>query len=236
MSKFLYFLFLVCLLFCRNFIYSQTNRSLVVGFTRTITKENTIDVVKGNLYFRGPTWIIIKVIEPINQWLVYKDSIMHIYYPDERKAFRFNYKTSFSLPFYQTFILAGIEDEFGLSKAGFKLVRHDIKADTLLSYWESPKNLKKMLDIVIIGLIKDKLVKIEILDKKGKKKAKTTYNNYFYYNKYVLPLEINSIVYHKNDSVVEKVIYTNPQFDVALPQEIVNFEIPNDVKIKEIEW
>ncbi|MEM2175364.1 MAG: hypothetical protein QXI58_07070 [Candidatus Micrarchaeia archaeon] len=223
-------------IFLIYFICFQSFKNITAEFTRTITKKEIVEeFVKGRIYYQAPQRIILKVIKPVNQWIVLEDTIMLIYYPNEQKAFRFHSKNPFSLPFFQAFVSV-VTDDFGLPKVGFSLTKSEIKGDTLLTYWEPPKQIKKILGNTIIGLTKNKLLFVEIRDTKGRKLAKTTYSNHFQYGKNFFPLEITSVVYEKDSFTIEKVVYTNPQFNVPLPKEVVNFKIPDNIEIKEIEW
>lgn len=229
-------LFILCS-FCPDSVYTQTVRNISVKFTQTIIKEASNEVVKGNIYYQSQPSerTILKITEPITQWMVIEEKVMLIYYPNEQKAFRFTSENPFSLPFFQAFI-GVVKDDFGLSEAGFTLARSEIKKDMLLTYWEPPKQAKKVLGNTIIGLRKDKLVFVEVQDAKGRKLAKTTYHNHFQYGERFFPLEVTSVQYQKDSSIVEKVVYTNPQFNVAFPQEVVDFKVPKGIKIKEIRW
>lgn len=232
--KFLFFFF-VLPFFLPKLGHCQILNNIAVDFTRIITKDSSNEVVKGIIYYQADKRTILNVTEPLYQWMIFEDSIMLIYYPNEEKAFRFRSKNPFSLPFFQAFV-GVIRNDFGLSEAGFSLAKSEIKGETLLSYWEPPKQLKKLFSNAIIGQTKDKLVFVEMQDPKGKKMMKTTYRNHFQYGKTFFPLEITSVIYQKGSSTVEKIVYANPQFNVPLPQEVVNFEIPANVEIKEMEW
>jgi outer membrane lipoprotein-sorting protein len=221
--------------FSQDSVYGQTIKTLTIDFIRSETEKTGEEIVKGKIYYQSPKRIILKATEPISQWMIFKDDTMLIYYPNEQKAFRFISKNPFSLPFFQA-LLGFTEEDYEFSKAGFKLARHELKQDTLLSYWDPPEKLRKILGNTIIGLVNDKLVVIEIHDAKDKILTKTTYSNHFRYGKNFLPLEITSVTYQKNSNIVEKVVYTNPQFNVPLPQDVVNFKIPANAEIKEIEW
>lgn len=229
-------LFILCS-FCPDSVYAQTVKSISVEFTQTITKKASNEVVKGNIYYQSQPSerTILKITEPITQWMVIEDKVMLIYYPNEQKAFRFTSENPFSLPFFQTFI-GVVKDDFGLSEAGFKLIRHEVKKDMLLTYWEPPKKAKKILGDTTLGMVKDRLVFMKVQDTKGKRLAKTTYRNHFQYGERFFPLEVISVQYQKDSSIVEKVVYANPQFNLALPQEVLSFKIPLDVEIKGIGW
>lgn len=219
----------------QNSVYGQIGRTMAVEYTRAITEGRTAEVVKGKLFYQEPKRIVIKVTDPINQWMVLEDNKMLIYYPNEQKAFRFSSKPPFSLPIFQAFV-GSIKNDLGLSGAGFKLVRHEVIGDTLLTYWAPPDKIKKIMGNTTVGQIKDVFSFIEVHNAKGEKLAKTTFNNHLKYNDTYFPMEITSISYQEKDSIIEKVTYSNPQFNVPLPQNITNFTLPTNVKIKEVEW
>lgn len=216
--------------------FSQKIEIIDVQFTRTITENANKDIVKGNIYFQSQdNKVILKITEPLIQWMVIEGNAMLIYYPVEQKAFRFTSKNPLSLPFFEAF-LGVMQDDFGLSTAGFKLARNEIKGDTLLTFWEPPKETTKVLGNTIIGLIKDKLVFVEIQNSRGKKIAKTTYSNHIQFGQSFFPLEIVTKKFHHVIPTTEKVTYTNPQFNIPLPYEILSFKIPADIEIKESQW
>lgn len=218
-----------------NIIFSQTFQTLQVTFERCTKVENKKETIKGNIYYQGLNRVVLKVTEPVLQWMILEGNTMLIYYPNERKAFRFISKNPFSLPFFQAFI-GVLRGDFGLSEAGFKLARKEVRKDTLLTLWEPPKQAKRILGTTIVGLVENRLAFAEVQDAKGERLIRTTYSNHFQYGVSFLPLEIISVRYQKRDSIIEKVIYAVPQFNVTLPQEVTNFKIPEDIKIKGVEW
>lgn len=232
MKKILLFIILYC---CNQSLYSESLKTIIVNFARRLKENNSEEMVKGIIYYQAPKKIVLNVTEPLHQWMIFEDNILFIYYPKEQKAFQIYSKNPFMLSFFQAFVGIIISD-FGLSEKGFFLIKSEKKGDTFITYWKPPKEKEKMLGNIIVGMIEEKLVFIEIQDVKGKKFIKTTYNNHFRYNNTFFPLEIISIKYEKKDSVVEKVIYENPRFDVPLPKEIVDFKIPNNIDVKRVEW
>ena len=215
--------------------YSQEIENISVKFTRILTKKGAKEFVKGNIYYQAPESTVLRLTKPIHQWMLLVDNSMIIYYPKEQKAFKYTSKNPFSLPFFQIFVNIG-KDNLGLSEAGFTLVRNKIKEDTLITYWEPPQKAKKVLGNIIVGLEKDKLIFVEMENAKGKKLAKIIFGNHFQHGDIFYPLEIISIKYQKNSSTTESVIYDYPQFNIELPEEVVNFKIPDDVEVEEIEW
>lgn len=234
MLRYLILLFMLCP-FGGDLVYGQIARSMSVEFTQITIKGASREAVKGNIYYQAPKRVVLKVTEPVYQWMVLERNTMLIYYPNEQKAFRFSSENPFSLPFFQAFV-GVLKDDFGLSEAGFTLARNEMKEDTLLTYWKPPKQAKNILGNTMIGLARDRLVFVEVQDAKGKTLVKTTYRNHFQYGEVFFPLEIASVQYQGSSSIIEEVTYANPQFNVTLPQEIVDFRIPLGIEVKEIEW
>lgn len=234
MSRFLVVLF-VLLPLCPVRVCGQTAENISVEFTRTITRNSSHETVKGYMYYQAPDKVMIKVVDPVKQWLVYQGMSMLIYYPDENRAFKFTSENPFEVPFFQAFASV-VREDFGLSEAGFTLFQNEMRGDTLVTYWKPPQQTKEVLGNTITGLAKDKLVFVEVQDTKGKALITTTYRNHFKFGETFFPLEVESVRHQESDSVVEKMVYSHPQFDVALPQEVIDFKIPPDAEVREIKW
>jgi len=66
--------------------------------------------------------------------------------------------------------------------------------------------------------------------------SSTIYKNHFEYKDIYFPLEIIIKRNFENSVSVEKVTYTNLKFDFDFPEEIINFTIPENAEIKEVNW
>ena len=215
--------------------YPQSIETIRVELTREVTEEESTEVTKGTIFYQAPQIIVLKITEPIYQWMMFDGNSMRIYYPNERKAFYFNSETPFSLPFFQVFLEAA-KPGFELTEVGFTLERNQVKEDTLFTYWIPPKQLKNEVENAILALAQDRLVFVELQDTEGKRLARTTYSQHFQYGEAFFPLEIVKVRYHDNSSTVEKTIYSNPQFNIPLSEEALDMKIPADVEVEEIEW
>jgi hypothetical protein len=215
-------------------VYSQTLKTINLEFTRTTEYENTKEIVKGNIYYDG-TKTTVKTIEPLSQWMILEENKILLYYPDEEQAIRIKSKNPTNLPFFQTFV-GVVKEDYGLSELGFKLEESEIKGDTLFFYWSPPENAQKFLSQITLALENNKIVFTEVKDPHGKTAGKIIYENHFLYGTTNFPLEITTIKYSKTDTIIEKIVYSNPVFDKPLPPQVVNFNIPKEIKIKELEW
>jgi len=210
--------------------------NISIEFQREHIEKGRREIVKGKIYYQFPSKTVIKVIEPINQQMIVKEKEMIIYYPENQKAFRITSSLyPFSMPFFQAFI-GVVKEDYGLTEMGYTLKNYERKGDTLISYWSPPKNLSKLLGEITLEYKENKLTRLEIRAPKGNLISQTLFKNHIIYGSIWFPLEISISRYLNSGPSFEKVVYSNPQFNAPLPPEIVNFKIPANVKVKEVEW
>lgn len=216
--------------------FCQVIKTISVEFTREYSEDKTKEIIKGKIYYRAPSKTVIKVENPIYQWMILEDKEMIIYYPDDKKAFRIiNSWNPFSMPFFQAFI-GVVKEDYGLTELGYTLANYETNDNSLISHWNPPKNLSKFLGEFILEFKDNKIIRAELRNAKGKTLSKSLYKNHILYGATYFPLEISIIKYLKSGSTFEKIIYRNPQFNSSLPLEVVDFKIPADVKVKKVKW
>ena len=216
-------------------LFFQIFKEVTVEFKREHRIGDSIEVTEGNIYYQTPNKIILQVKKPIHQWIVIEETQMVLYYPNENKGFKIKSKIPFFLPFFQMFI-GSFKENYGLSEIGYTITRYEKREDTLFTYWKPPNNLSNILGEALTIYISRKLVYVELKNANGRVINKTSYSNHIYYNGIYFPLNISIIHYNKQDSIVENVIYRDPKFNIPLPPEALNFTIPSNAQIKEIEW
>ena len=209
--------------------------TISLRFERKIIVENSTEIVKGISYYKAPQKLYIEVQHPLKQIMVIENNITTIYYPIERKAFRIKSKGPVQMPFIQS-ILSAMKDDYGLSDIGYTLTRSEKKGNTLYTYWDPPKEYKKQMGKLILGIENGLLNYSEALNPKGKTVIKSFYKKHMEFNGKFFPLEIQSEITESSKKTNEYVIYSDVKFNISLPQEVISFSIPNSVPIKEIEW
>lgn len=80
----------------------------------------------------------------------------------------------------------------------------------------------------------NRLITVELRKRDGQLIAITRYANHVECGSVKFPLQVFSERFH--DNYQERVVYSNPQFDVELPAEIIDFQLPADVDLKVVEW
>jgi len=131
---------------------------------------------------------------------------MEVYYPNEKKAFRFTSKTPFQLSFFNAFIGVSKKD-YGLLDMGYSLYSRITQGDTVVTKWSPPRSTSKQLGTFILIYAKGKLSSAELLSPKGASITKTFFSNHIKYNKIYYPLEISTVRYFETDTTYEEISY-----------------------------
>ena len=213
----------------------QTLDTLSLGFERKVVQGDYVEIIKGIAYYQAPHKVFIKVEDPIKQIMIVDDDVMTIYYPVEKKAFRIKARGPISMPFVQT-ILSVTREDYGLSEMGYTLGKHEKKGDTLYTYWNPPRKLKKHVGEFILGTSDGLLIYAEARGPKGKTAAKSFYRKHKELGGRHFPLEVRSEIYSGANLTEEYVSYTNVKFHITIPDEVSSFKIPHSTPIKEVEW
>lgn len=216
-------------------VYSQSLQTLQIQFKRYYKERNSEETVEGTIYFKSPGKVTVVVNEPIQQWMFFKKNGMDIYYPIERKAFRFITQNPVSLPFFQAFI-GVVKKDYGLIDMEYTLASRQTKGDTLFTKWYPPKKASKVIGDFTLTFCSDKLIYAESKKPDGSISSRTFYSNHIKNGNVFFPLQISTVRHIKSDTTFEKIIYSNPKFNIELPQDVIYFIIPADVSIKKIQW
>ena len=199
-------------------------RRLFIKVQKPINQIMLIDDIEKLVYNRDE-----KKVSPI------KESMMYIYYPVEKRAFLIKAKGPIPMPFIQT-ILSVMKDDFGLTEMGYTFAEHERKGDTLYTYWNPPRKLKKHLGKFILGTANGLLVSAEARSPKGKTVAKSFYKKHIKLGEKYFPLEVRSEIYADSNRTEEHVTYSDVRINIPLPDEVINFKLPESTKVDEIEW
>ncbi len=218
-----------------NTVYALTINNSRVEFTRNFKQKNTEETIEGLLYYQFPGKVLVAIRKPIIQWMSFENNEIIIYYPKDSIAFKFVSPYPVSFSFFETFLNVTKED-FGVCSRGYSLLNHEIKKDTLITYWKPPKGLSKTIGELKLVFIDNKIISSELKKITGEPLLKTSYSNHFNYGEYYFPLEISSTLFTDTDTVFEKISYSNPAFNDSLPEEVANFRIPEGIKVEEIKW
>ncbi len=219
-------------------LHAAPLKTLSLDFTRELTENNKTEHIAGTLHYDVNTArVVVEVTKPIQQIMVVKENTLEVYYPIEKQAFRFIAEGRIPLPFIES-IIQSTQAEYGLTAIGYTLDKHDIIDKVLYTYWKPPEKSKEQLGTVILGMRDDKLISAEVKDPKGHIIARSLYQKHSKIGIHSIPMTVTSSTYGPKSEVLqrEKIVYNNPQVNTEPQNPILNFTIPESVKIKEIKW
>jgi hypothetical protein len=129
-----------------------------------------------------------------------------------------------------------MKEDFGLSERGYILSDHEIKEDTLTTYWKPSGKLSKTVKNLRLIYVNNRIISTEIKKTDGEFMLKSSYGKHVNYSGYSFPMEISTAIFMREDTVFEKIMYKNLTFRDSLPEEVENFNIPEDIETREIRW
>jgi hypothetical protein len=218
-----------------NTSYAFVISNATVGFKRNLKYKETEEIIEGLLYYQFPEEVLVSVEKPIIQLIYFEDNEIFIYYPEDSLVFKFVSPYPVSFSFFQTFLNV-MKEDFGVCSRGYSLLSHEIRKDTLITYWKPPVDLSETISSLKLVFVENRIISSELKKTNGEFLLETSYSRHFNYGEYYFPLEINSALFLDKDTIFEKISYKSPVFNDSLPEEVVNFKIPPGVRIEEIKW
>ncbi len=213
-------------------------KTLSLDFTRELTENDKTEQIIGTLHYDAKkARVVVEVTKPLKQIMVVKDKVLEKYYPEEKQAFRFISEGRIPLPFVES-IIQTTQAEYGLTAIGYTLDKHDVAEEVLYTYWKPPEKAKEQLGTIILGMRDDKLISAEVKNPKGHIIGRSLYQNHSKIGTNYIPMKVTSNTYGAKSEVLkfEKIVYSNPQVNAETPNPILNFTIPESVKVKVVKW
>lgn len=221
------------LLLLAGLVFPQNLTSLQVDFERQTRKRGTDETVRGTIYYESAGKCVAVVRDPIDQRLIITDTELVVYYPAERKGFRFHSPTAAALPFFQAFLWS-LKEDYGLTEIGYALAGYQVRGDTVTSVWSPPPvRSGSKFELTYIA---DRIAGAELRDGSGAVVARSLFRDHVRFGNAYLPLGITTTTYDRSDSTIETVAFQNPQFNLPLPGAILDYRIPDDAVMTDIAW
>lgn len=221
-----------------NVLDAAALKSISLDFTRELTENNKTEHIVGTLHYDvKAARVVVEVTQPLKQIMIVKDNVLEIYYPAEKQAFRFTSEGRIPLPFVES-IIQSTQAEYGLTAIGYTLDRHDVVDGVLYTYWAPPKKTKDKLGPVILGMRDDRLISAEVKNPEGYIIARSLYQKHSKIGTNYIPMTVTSSMYDEKSEVRqrEQIIYSKPQVNADPPNAMLNFTIPESVKVKVVKW
>ena len=210
------------LLFLSAFLASfEPFVTLKIDFQREVSGQKK-EIIQGTIfYFQGKK--LIKVNSPVHQIMFVKENSLVVYYPEEKQAFIFESARATSLPFFELFLLPSKKGYF--LKKGFEI--KDKNSFHIL--YRTPPSINSVIDEVEIFLDKKGRITKLVEKKESKITMEARFSNYVEFMGFSYPLKI-SVRARKT----EKVFFSNPEFNLEIPEWVKNFKVPEGTKVKRV--
>jgi len=207
-------------------------RGLSIGFRKESSTAGEKEVVLGTVHHVPPDLTMITVDFPLTQKVLVDSSSMTIYYPEERTAIRLPASGPFTLMFLQAFV--GISDaDFDLAHLGFDLSRTEVRSDSLLTWWTPPTTLSSAIGGAFTGFCKDRLVEVRFSDTNGELLQRTCFGEYTMHEGRTYPLSIKMTTF-LGEPKTEHFEFSNPAFNIDMPDSLISLRLPPDIEIRDI--
>lgn len=217
-----------------KYSHSHGIETIITDFKKISCENSSVDTTVGTIYYDMKTTFMI-VNSPVNQRMMYLEDTLKIYYPESNQLFIFTSEQPFNLPFFQAFF-AVVNNDYGLSEAGFSLESTTIHSDTLISRWKLVPSPGKGAGETILKFLDEKIVSIDLFDSEGVLISQNTLEDHFEYASFYFPRQIIKQVYNQDNSTTEQVQFSNTRFNTLLPDSIQRYMIPPNAELKVIEW
>jgi outer membrane lipoprotein-sorting protein len=220
-----------------NFILFKT---FTAEFQRETIENNELLSTKGSIFFYLPYNVLIDVNEPLNQIMKIDSNLMLIYYPEENKATKIKSNEPLTLPIISPFFSA-TKNDFGLSLIGYSIKDYNMISDTLITKWINPNIDDEKSLYFIIKSFNNSISEVAVYKSNSNKIIKRMiFNSYVSYvtinNEISFPQEL--VIYDNEDSeqIVETITLKNIKIDIQLPDSVINFKIPSNAEVEEVQW
>lgn len=239
-----YFLiFLLCQLFIINASFSQSlptfNTALPFSsiqgeFTKISERNEVADTITSSFYFVDKPYMYILTRAPHYQIMVIDKNLTTIYYPKRQLAYRLKSENTPLLPAVN-FLIIFFNAEEGLTNLGFQLEKQDIIGDTLISTWKLP-NSKKPIGKFQLIQVDDKLIEVTYTSPDTSVINLIDYKDFSTIDNLTFPMTIISETILPNEYSMETYRFKNIKIDLPIPEEYLNFSLPEKIKVVEKEW
>lgn len=191
------------------------------------------ETVKGRIYYyQGKT--SVQIFSPVTQWMFLKGNELLIYYPDRKLAFKIKSVSVMQIPFFSAFLYSVMED-FGLREKGFVLMKEEVKDNARISLWKKEKRgVLPLLKFVKLYFKKGKMIRVELLGDSGEIISSMLFSRHRQFFGLYFPLKI--VIFRHRQEGKEEVVFEQPLFNAKIPEKVVNFRLPEGVKVDEIHW
>lgn len=134
--------------------------------TKSRMPDSTFQVSKGVMYYdQNHKKIIFHLTFPKKEEVVLCDTVMYVFENGALQSKTSNYLVPEQSVFH--FMLSGKMANYGLEASSFKAVNVERKKDMVITTWEPPSQLKKLISKILVATQNKKLYSVTMVDGEG---------------------------------------------------------------------
>lgn len=196
---------------------------------RQVRFQNQTETFAGRIYLKFPDHLFLSIYSPLDQVVISQRDTTIIYFPAVGKAFRSLGRNPFDSELAGSLFRA--QTQWNLTDIGYTLAGEEPKGDTLVRRWLPEEGA--IIGAVVVKESEERVVGIEIFDKEGRRIVTTHYTRFLRSGELSIPTRIVSFSPTDGDTLYEKITYRRLKLNQEIPDSILNFRLPQDVKIFE---
>lgn len=178
---------------------AQTLESLSASFELNIRGSNNSSS-KGHIHFESPDLLLLTVVEPLEQLMLYGNDMLRIYYPNTGEILDFKDSSIRNLSFFYGFLRA-IKDRHDATETGFVFISSRFENDTLYMTYKPPDKYQsagiEMTNVYYKNLLQYNYIR----DAEEKILATSKYGNYKTIKGLNIPHEVLIISYNQDGDI-----------------------------------
>ncbi len=183
--------------------------------------DSTFQVSKGTLYYdQNFKKIVFHLTFPQKEEVILFDTVMFVFNEGTLKSKTRNYLIPSQSVFH--YMLSGNFSSYGLEASKFKATGVDKKKDLVITTWEPPAPLKKLVSKILVATRNKKLYSITMLDGEGAVTNRQILKEYKRTEGLDIPTEILIATYFQQNPMYQIINLSNIKINENGNDEIYN--------------
>ena len=191
------------------------------------------ETLGAHVYYSSTGATVIDVRRPARQIIQLADEHQRILYPETGQAFDFIWGSKQFLPFIQNLTQA-MDNDNGMSAAGFTLEGSRAAGDSLISWWNPPLPVRGTVGQTRLATVRGRLAWVEIQDAKGRIMIQRSCTGTLQAGPFKLPARIRTEIHRGATPGVEVVDYSMAEVNRPLPPWVTTFQLPRGAAIRDL--
>lgn len=231
MSRIVFLLVIVAL--CFQSVESQTPKRVQMHMESQQLHKGKVVTIKADVYFKYIEGVmIVHYTHPYNYVLVTNlKGEIKAYYPDKNEVYTDQNAFFSSQNDVLYAFLSNNSSDLGMRELGFLMKESKNEKGLMINTWIPKAQSAGKITKIEMALENYQPIFTSYVDAKGKTQKKMYYSNYYKGNGISFPQRIVSIDYlPKNDSIVNRKVYTSVLFDRQAVGSYFDFVVPANAK------